>query len=1039
MKIKLKRSDSPGKRPKPEELSPGELTLNYYKGEPGLYFKDSDFNTVKLGPIHVGSYAPNSEGFSDLEGQQGNSVGEAWMEPGSQTLRIWSGSEWLSATSALSSVIVSETHPRYNIDGKTLKSGDLWLEPNTENLFSFLARDNSEQDPNSYLASNGVWFQINESRSNRGVTDTDLLVNIPDSEEPTSTVWNQGSMEITSTGCLEVSLSNVDEEYSQGPLSVENSDTLWVRWKPSVGCGLDPHGSILTGVVVGFQKSMRGEVEVDRVPSPFSLPNLTNINTSTLVTSASVRLLGFNFSTKIWSPASTSGTVELSVNGGSWVTAPTTFASALELPYSDLPSLQVRHVTSGGTGSTDTTTIRIGSGETTGLFQEYVWSTTNLTSVNSVGSPAIALPVSESTVSRPAVNLSVSSTAYSGNSGAGSHTRSDWESWRNSYPLESANSILSVDSTSSIGELSLLFTLREYTGQFFGGSNWGSREFYADGDHVWMTTRIVRNDSYYTYYDSTVSNVTYNVFYSPDKGKNFYPMPSITGVRLDSAVAVGDRFFYVHSKQVISNTLRQSVFSGLRAEYIDGSWVARPAFSTNPYFSGDAYNFAKGSYGELTNLQPGRSEFRLVNESGSLTLIEEERNGYYVNNLAVSSDKLGVISGDVMEDKHRVRFYHFPSDLDTVDLEDVWSQVQVYEQINDTLDVYPDGSDSLNLGVMPWLTYGDSSQGEFFMMQSGDSEKVTIIYRKPSGSGYLVSAALEGLRSATPVVHIPGEGYFFYAWTGGPDRPEYILRPNTGMKPYGLMKSTDGLNWVRVPDPLYENNLATSGLFTKYLLGMGDKLVAIGGSMDFDLRSYRVGVSEDGGSTWNITEDVEIPYNQVSAFSEEGRMSVSSNGVDTIFYPRPLCKRFSDPGSVEWWSESWTKDYSLASGGQLYSMEPSLKVVINGLVSDGFRLGWEVEDSASGNKKGTLSEVTETYCRLTGSSGDWGSAVGGKIKSDTSNSTQILNLTDDTSNLTSVSVPRADLPSGERVYTKVRHGSATVKSDWSEWSAYYVN
>ena len=75
----------------PSRLGDGELALNTNVTEPGLYFRDSSGSPdlIKVGPIHVGSTAPNAvpTGYASL------SNGESWLDNTStQLFKIYDGS-----------------------------------------------------------------------------------------------------------------------------------------------------------------------------------------------------------------------------------------------------------------------------------------------------------------------------------------------------------------------------------------------------------------------------------------------------------------------------------------------------------------------------------------------------------------------------------------------------------------------------------------------------------------------------------------------------------------------------------------------------------------------------------------------------------------------------------------------------------------------------------------------------------------------------------------------------------------------------------
>jgi hypothetical protein len=103
MALQHLRSSTADKRPNPTAMSEGQLALNSNLASPGLFFKDSNGDLVKAGPVHVGTTAPNVSPASG--GQAGNSKGELWLDTtGSDyTLKTWDGSAWreIVVTSAM--------------------------------------------------------------------------------------------------------------------------------------------------------------------------------------------------------------------------------------------------------------------------------------------------------------------------------------------------------------------------------------------------------------------------------------------------------------------------------------------------------------------------------------------------------------------------------------------------------------------------------------------------------------------------------------------------------------------------------------------------------------------------------------------------------------------------------------------------------------------------------------------------------------------------------------------------------------------------
>jgi hypothetical protein len=91
-------SSTANKRPTPAVMSNAQLAINSNTSSPGLFFKDSAGALIKVGPVHVGSAAPNASPASG--GETGNTVGEQWLDTtgGTYVFKVWDGSAWRSET-----------------------------------------------------------------------------------------------------------------------------------------------------------------------------------------------------------------------------------------------------------------------------------------------------------------------------------------------------------------------------------------------------------------------------------------------------------------------------------------------------------------------------------------------------------------------------------------------------------------------------------------------------------------------------------------------------------------------------------------------------------------------------------------------------------------------------------------------------------------------------------------------------------------------------------------------------------------------------
>lgn len=85
------RSGEYGKRPKPLDLSAGQLAVNYNSSSPGLFFRSDSGELLKVGPTHVGTSAPYQTNHTD------RSLGEMWLDttvPTGPSLRVYTNNGW---------------------------------------------------------------------------------------------------------------------------------------------------------------------------------------------------------------------------------------------------------------------------------------------------------------------------------------------------------------------------------------------------------------------------------------------------------------------------------------------------------------------------------------------------------------------------------------------------------------------------------------------------------------------------------------------------------------------------------------------------------------------------------------------------------------------------------------------------------------------------------------------------------------------------------------------------------------------------------
>lgn len=92
MALQHLRSSTADKRPDPTAMADGQFAINTESNSPGVFFKDSAGGLVKVGPVHIGTTAPNAT----PAGESGNSAGEFWLDTtgGAAELKLYDGSGW---------------------------------------------------------------------------------------------------------------------------------------------------------------------------------------------------------------------------------------------------------------------------------------------------------------------------------------------------------------------------------------------------------------------------------------------------------------------------------------------------------------------------------------------------------------------------------------------------------------------------------------------------------------------------------------------------------------------------------------------------------------------------------------------------------------------------------------------------------------------------------------------------------------------------------------------------------------------------------
>jgi len=180
MALQHLRSSTADKRPTPGAMSDGQLAMNTNLVSPGLFLKDSNGDLVKVGPVHVGTTAPNVS--PGVGGQAGNSKGEQWLDTSSSryVFKIWDGTAWRT-----------EDGEFVNASGDTMTGA--------------LIMDNQQQVRFRETTANGTNFIAVQAPAS---VSSDKTITLPDVTGTVVTTGDTGS--VTSTMLLDGTILNAD-------------------------------------------------------------------------------------------------------------------------------------------------------------------------------------------------------------------------------------------------------------------------------------------------------------------------------------------------------------------------------------------------------------------------------------------------------------------------------------------------------------------------------------------------------------------------------------------------------------------------------------------------------------------------------------------------------------------------------------------------------------------------------------------------------------------------------------------------------------
>jgi hypothetical protein len=238
------RSSTANKRPT-TSIADGQLAINTNTASPGLFFKDSaGTGIVKVGPVHVGTTAPNSS----PAGSSGNYVGEQWLDTSVSPaqMKVWNGTAWVGVVAdELPVSKLQDGAARQLIQTDAAGTGVEWTSnvdvPGTLDVTSTATFDSIAQHPLGTAGAPTITF----------TGDTNTGIYSPGADQVAISTNGTGRLFVESNGRLGVNVSNPSY------LLQVNGNTCVAGTADNVFFGVDDNTSPRLGIV---KKSGAGPV-----------------------------------------------------------------------------------------------------------------------------------------------------------------------------------------------------------------------------------------------------------------------------------------------------------------------------------------------------------------------------------------------------------------------------------------------------------------------------------------------------------------------------------------------------------------------------------------------------------------------------------------------------------------------------------------------------------------------------------------------------------------------------------------------------------
>ncbi len=718
-----------------------------------------------------------------------------------------------------------------------------------------------------------------------------------------SGVWADGAQTVSATGIARFSINGAAA--TTAGTGVVNANNFAVTLDATT-VDAAAQDAVLTGVINGTNGYyLPVSLTVNRNADAFASSTIQNVPVSSVVVGNILSLRGINCrSTILYVAAGTTMTSpEVSVNGAAY----TALSTSAGVNFNPGDTLQLRATT----GATDGTnyTLEVQVGTTTQTF-----GFTTATAAAAIQTPQVITPINGAVdVGNSDGTVSLVGNAYSGNSAAGAHTKSSWQTYSGNPPLTSTNVITNVAAPTS-PTFSTITRQGSYHYAAVWGGCWPPKYRKGTTDLYGQFTNLgIIPGSYYNFVTST-DGVSWSAPY------NFTPNSTNNITSETFSVSQGS-FFAVRTSHPADSTN-----DGLYRNY--GNSASSWTKITTPYF---------GLPGHLWGCPT--------------ILFAPSGNGWYAS----------------------------------FDAGQTWS----------AKITRPDGASG---GVSP--------RG-FYWLNTGGLHGTIVI--SAGGSANKVFTSTDGLTWTT--VNLP---FGINSDDGNCSAGNFMILFESGYSPINqYLLTTDGYTFTTHSTPV--TNTWSGQSYTPSAFGYADAATGHEGVIGVPYITPGNPTYSNDGDYWSTTNGID--WNHEILPNGTGALSQGGWGAEGFY-----ANFIQDQGP-----NTTNECVGLPYG---YS-----DIAIAGAQTDGFGAGDTIDDCGTGTGAAIIS-LNNTTVTILGNGVTKGFGTGDNICRSASGFALVDSSIDDTTNLTSYSIPSTAVAINTTYNSRVSYGSATTQSAWSDYSTY---